>query len=103
MPASADMTDYPALPMNSELLSEKPRWPHKHEENIIFITSMHNEISQNHQMNHIVDTCPLTNFEGGLYLLHKTDMAGIYIDCSTRNNNNNNDDRLTAFDPGQPG
>jgi len=34
---------------------------------------MHNEISQNHQMNHIVDTCPLTNFEGGLYLLHKTD------------------------------
>ena len=24
-------------------------------------------------MNHIVDTCPLTKFEGGLNLLHKAD------------------------------
>jgi len=24
-------------------------------------------------MNHIVDTCPLTKFEGGLILLHKAD------------------------------
>jgi len=55
-------------------------------------------------MNHIVDTCPLTNFEGGLNLLHEADdhMAGISSDCSNNNNNNNND-RLTAFDPGQPG
>jgi len=45
-------------------------------------------------MNHIVDTCPLTKFEGGLNLLHEADddavnMAGIYSDCSTREINNN--------------
>jgi len=35
-------------------------------------------------MNHIVGTCPLTQFEGGLNLLHKVDDdAGIYSDCST--------------------
>jgi len=39
-------------------------------------------------MNHIVDTCPSSKFEGGLNLLHEADddevMAGIYSDCSTR-------------------
>ena len=37
-------------------------------------------------MNHIVDTCPLTKFEGGLNLLHEADDddAGIHSDCSTR-------------------
>ena len=36
-------------------------------------------------MNHIVDTCSLTKFEGGLNLLHEADdhMAGISSDCST--------------------
>jgi len=27
----------------------------------------------------------------------------IYNQTNTENNNNNNNDRLTAFDPGQPG
>jgi len=37
-------------------------------------------------MNHIVDTCPLTKFEGGLNLQHEVvdDVAGICSDCSTR-------------------
>jgi len=42
-------------------------------------------------MNYIVDTCPLTKFEGGLNLLHeavdgalRSRMAGIYSDYSTR-------------------
>jgi len=40
-------------------------------------------------MNHIVNTCPLTKFDGGQNLLHKADddaviyMAGIYSDFST--------------------
>ena len=35
--------------------------------------------------NHIVDTWPLTKFEGGLNLLHEADDdVGIYSDCSTR-------------------
>ena len=44
-------------------------------------------------MNHIVDACPLTKFEGGLNLLHEADddavihVAGIYSDCSTREMN----------------
>ena len=41
-------------------------------------------------MNHIVDTYPLTKFEGGLNLLHEVDdddavlWPGIYSDCSIR-------------------
>ena len=32
-------------------------------------------------MNHIVDTCPLTNFEGGLNLLHEgDDVAVIWLE-----------------------
>jgi len=38
-------------------------------------------------MNRIVDTCPLTEFQGGLNLLHEANddshMAGIYSDLST--------------------
>jgi len=41
------------------------------------------------KMDHIVDTCPLTEFEGGLNLPHEADddavrVTGIYSDCSTR-------------------
>jgi len=43
------------------------------------------DCGQRQTMKHIVDTCPLTQFEGGLNLLHKVDDdAGIYSDCSTR-------------------
>ena len=36
-------------------------------------------------MNHIVDTRPLTEFEGGLNLLHEVDDDAVtYSDCSTR-------------------
>ena len=44
---------------------------------------------QRQTMNHIVNTCPLTKFDGGQNLLHKADddaviyMAGIYSDFST--------------------
>ena len=49
---------------------------------------------QQQTMNHVVDTCPLTKFEGGLNLLHEADddaviwlercwLDGIYSDCST--------------------
>jgi len=44
---------------------------------------------QRQTMNHIVDPCQLTSFEGGLNLLLQADddvrshMAGMYIDCST--------------------
>jgi len=31
------------------------------------------DCGQRQTMNHIVDTCPLTKFEGGLNLLHKAD------------------------------
>jgi len=31
------------------------------------------DYGQRQTMNHIVDTCPLTKFEGGLNLLHKAD------------------------------
>ena len=43
------------------------------------------DCGQRQAMSHIVDTCPLTKFEGGLNLLHEADdnMAGIYSDCST--------------------
>ena len=43
------------------------------------------DFGQQWAMNHIVDTCPLTKFEGGLNLLHEADdhMAGISSDCST--------------------
>ena len=38
-------------------------------------------------MNRIFDTCPLTEFQGGLNLLHEVNddshMAGIYSDLST--------------------
>ena len=30
------------------------------------------DCGQRQTMNHIVDTCPLTKFEGGLNLLHET-------------------------------
>jgi len=49
---------------------------------------------QRQTMNHIVDTRPLTKFEGGLNLLHEADdyaviwLHGIYSDCSTREINN---------------
>jgi len=44
---------------------------------------------QRQSMNHTVDTCPLTKFEGRLNLLHeagdeRSHMAGCYSDCSTR-------------------
>jgi len=40
-------------------------------------------------MNHIVDTCPLTKFEGGLNLLHEADDdTGICSDCGTCEINN---------------
>jgi len=48
---------------------------------------------QRQTMNHIVDTCPLTTFEGGLNLLLQADggvrshMAGMYNDRSTREKN----------------
>ena len=40
---------------------------------------------QRQTMNHIVNTCPLTKFDGGQNLLHKADddKAGIYSDFST--------------------
>jgi len=46
------------------------------------------DCGQRQTMNHIVDTCPLTKFKGGLNLLHEVEwsgshMAGIYSDCST--------------------
>ena len=45
------------------------------------------DCGQRQTLNHTVDACPLTKFEGGLNLLHKADddshMAGIYSDCST--------------------
>ena len=44
------------------------------------------DCGQRQTMNHIVDTCPLTKFEGGLNLLNEADddsnMAGVYSDCS---------------------
>ena len=52
------------------------------------------DCGQRQTMNHIVDTCPLTTFEGGLNLLHEAAddaanrVAGIYSDCSTRYINN---------------
>jgi len=45
------------------------------------------DCGQRQTMNHIVDMCPLTKFEGGLNLLH--DMTGIYSNCSTREIINN--------------
>jgi len=44
------------------------------------------DCGQRQTMNHIVDTCSLTKFEGGLNLLHEADedMAVIYSDCGTR-------------------
>ena len=46
---------------------------------------------QRQTMNHVVDTCPSTQFEGGLNVLNAADgdghMAGIYSDCSTREMN----------------
>jgi len=45
-------------------------------ESHVMLTST-NGVSPNHlqrqTMNHIVDTCPLTKFEGGLNLLHEAD------------------------------
>ena len=45
------------------------------------------DCGQRWTMNHIVDTCPLTKFEGAWNLLHEVDddshMAGIYSNCST--------------------
>jgi len=37
------------------------------------------DCGQRHTMNHIVDTCPLTKFEGGLNLLHEADKAVIWL------------------------
>jgi len=38
---------------------------------------------QRQTMNHIVDTCPLTEFEGGLNLLHETkDDAVIWLEST---------------------
>ena len=52
------------------------------------------DCGQRQTMNHIVDMCPLTGFEGGLNLLHEVDddaviLAGMYSDCSTREINCN--------------
>ena len=33
------------------------------------------DCGQRQSMNHIVDTCPLTKFEGGLNLLHEADLV----------------------------
>jgi len=33
-------------------------------------------------MNHIVDTCPLTKFEGGLNLLHEADDTVIWLEST---------------------
>jgi len=38
-----------------------------------------------------------------VFLLHKTKNNKSIIDKTIIQNNNNNNDRLTAFDPGQPG
>ena len=47
------------------------------------------ECGRRQTMNHIVDTCPLTKFEGGLNLLHEADDdAGICSDCGTCEINN---------------
>ena len=37
------------------------------------ISPSHPDCGQRQTMNHIVDTCPLTEFEGGLNLLHEAD------------------------------
>jgi len=46
------------------------------------------DYGQRQTMNHIVDMCPLTKFEGRLNLLHEASgdshMPKIYSDCSTR-------------------
>jgi len=51
------------------------------------------DCGQQQTMNNIVDSCPLTKFEGGLNLLHEADddaviIAGIYSYCKTRGINN---------------
>jgi len=52
------------------------------------------DCSQRQTMNHIVDTCPLTTFEGGLNLLHEADDdAAIWLESTatmqhSRNSNN---------------
>jgi len=41
------------------------------------------DCEQRQTMNHVVDACPLTKFEGGLNVLHEADdRAGIYSDCT---------------------
>jgi len=47
--------------------------------------SPYSDCGQRQTMNHIVDTRPLTEFEGGLNLLHEVDDDAVtYSDCSTR-------------------
>ena len=61
------------------------------------------DCGQRQTMNHIVDTCPITKFEGGLDLLHEADddghLSGIYSDCTHTHTHT----RLTALCPGLPG
>jgi len=62
------------------------------------------DCGQRRTMNHIVDTCPLTKFEGGLSLrvLHEADddaviwLESTATDCSTREINNNRQTCITA-------
>jgi len=63
------------------------------------------DCGQRQAMSHIVDTCPLTKFEGGLNLLHEADdnMAGIYSDCSTCEHTHTSIQRPFFYDyPGEP-
>jgi len=38
-----------------------------------------------------------------MYILYRFWDITNYVDCEDMTYNNNNNDRLTAFDPGQPG
>ena len=48
-------------------------------------------------MKHIVDTCPLTTFEGGLNLLHEAD-GDIHANLHSAKNRENESEALTQDD-----
>ena len=61
------------------------------------------DCGQQQTMNHTVDTCPLTKFEGGLNLLYKADDDAVILLESTAMQHTHTHTRLTALFRDYPG
>jgi len=66
-------------------------------------SAWHVQVCTSLQTDNYASTSPLSFLQARCPSCHPTNSVKALKAASSQNNNNNNNDRLTAFDPGQPG